>query len=84
MIRGDNACALFSHCFKPFANSEEASLNSRWEGSQQAARRAAFSSTEQNSHFRHEVDGFPKPTPSPAEHPVLAQLFPALHHHPHP
>lgn len=41
--------------------------------SQQAARRAAFSSTEQNSHFRHAVGGFPKPTPSPAEHPVLAQ-----------
>lgn len=28
MIRGDNACALLSYCFKPFANSEEAPLNS--------------------------------------------------------
>lgn len=33
MIREDNACALLSYCFKPFANSEEASLNSRWGGS---------------------------------------------------
>lgn len=35
MIRGDNACALSSYCFKPFADSEEASLNSRSGGSQQ-------------------------------------------------
>lgn len=33
MIRGDNACAWLSYCFNPFANSEEASLNSRSGGS---------------------------------------------------
>lgn len=59
MIRGDNACALLSYCFKPFANSEEASLNSRLGGSEQAERRAAFSSTGENSHCRHEMGGFP-------------------------
>lgn len=33
MIRGDNGCAWLSYCFNPFANSEEASLNSRSGGS---------------------------------------------------
>lgn len=76
MIRGDNACALLSYCFKPFANSEGASLNSRSGGSFSKLKGEKLSLLQKKTLFRHEVGGFPKPTTSPqrtAAHPVSAQ-----------
>jgi len=89
MIRGDNASALLSYCFKPFENSEEASLNSRSGGSLSKLKGEKLSLLQKNTLTLGMKDSPNQLYPPKESRPSCFGTWgpdssPALQHHPHP